>query len=82
MDEADRDGLMRMAAFEHVRKLGEVHDERENVSPILLNSIELWSRPAPLRAVPAARGDRAPHHQGQAPVVERHRRAAAPHAAG
>jgi putative restriction endonuclease len=26
MDEADRDTLIRMAAFEHVRKLGEVHD--------------------------------------------------------
>ena len=26
MDEADRDTLMRMAAFEHVRRLGEVHD--------------------------------------------------------
>jgi hypothetical protein len=26
MDEADRDALMRMAAFEHVRRLGEVHD--------------------------------------------------------
>src|ERR1700731_4346449 len=26
MDEADRDMLMRMAAFEHVRRLGEVHD--------------------------------------------------------
>src|SRR6266436_9133896 len=26
MDDADRDTLMRMAAFEHVRRLGEVHD--------------------------------------------------------
>lgn len=26
MDSTDRDTLMRMAAFEHVRKLGEVHD--------------------------------------------------------
>ncbi len=26
MDEADRDTFMRMAAFEHVRRLGEVHD--------------------------------------------------------
>src|ERR1700693_2449362 len=26
MDEADRDTLMRLAAFEHVRRLGEVHD--------------------------------------------------------
>lgn len=26
MDETDRDPLMRMAAFEHVRRLGEVHD--------------------------------------------------------
>ena len=26
MDEADRDASMRMAAFEHVRRLGEVHD--------------------------------------------------------
>jgi putative restriction endonuclease len=25
-NEADRDALMRMAAFEHVRRLGEVHD--------------------------------------------------------
>lgn len=27
MDEADRDTLMPMAAFEHVRTLGEVHDD-------------------------------------------------------
>src|ERR1022692_1043785 len=26
MDEADRDTLMRMAAFEHVRRLAEIHD--------------------------------------------------------
>ena len=26
MDQADRDTLIRMAAFEHVRRLGEVHD--------------------------------------------------------
>ena len=26
MDEADRDTLIRMAAFEHVRRLGEVYD--------------------------------------------------------
>ncbi len=26
MDEADRDTLMRMAAFEHIRRLSEVHD--------------------------------------------------------
>ena len=26
MDEADRDASMRMAAFEHIRRLGEVHD--------------------------------------------------------
>jgi len=26
MDEADRDTLMRLAAFKHVRRLGEVHD--------------------------------------------------------
>jgi hypothetical protein len=26
MDEGDRDTLLRMAAFEHVRRLGEVHD--------------------------------------------------------
>src|SRR5262245_49062315 len=26
MDEANRDGLIRIAAFEHVRSLGEVHD--------------------------------------------------------
>src|SRR5690606_14173921 len=35
----------------------------------------------PLRAVPAARGDRTPHHPGQATPVERHRRTTAPHAA-
>ena len=26
MDETDRDTLMRMAAFEHLRRLGEIHD--------------------------------------------------------
>ncbi len=26
MDEADRDTLMRMVTFEHVRRLGEAHD--------------------------------------------------------
>ena len=26
MDEADRDTLMRMAAFDHIRRLNEVHD--------------------------------------------------------
>jgi putative restriction endonuclease len=26
MNQADRDTLLRMAAFEHVRRLGEVHD--------------------------------------------------------
>ncbi len=39
------------------------------------------ARPAPLRAVPAARGYRASHHEGQAAAVQRHRRAPAPHAA-
>jgi putative restriction endonuclease len=33
MTDTDRDTLMRMAAFEHVRRLGEVHDHLIGIDP-------------------------------------------------
>jgi hypothetical protein len=33
MAEADRDMLLRIAAFEHVRRLGEIHDHHRSAKP-------------------------------------------------
>ena len=58
------------------------HNRQMRVIPNMLwTGILRPARPASLRALPAARGDRAPHDQGSSTPVQRHRRALPPHRA-